>query len=48
MHYIAERRGTNVNIKLPKDQRLHLETNSPRSNRPSKFAEKSFPSFKMK
>jgi len=42
----AERRGTNVMLKLPKDQRLQLETNSPRTNRPSQFKEKSFMSLK--
>mmetsp|Transcript_24071 Transcript_24071/g.26736 ORF Transcript_24071/g.26736 Transcript_24071/m.26736 type:complete len:141 (-) Transcript_24071:16-438(-) len=44
---IKERRGTNVIMKLPKDQQLQLDTDTPKTNRPSQFKDKSFPSFKL-
>ncbi|CAI2384292.1 unnamed protein product [Moneuplotes crassus] len=36
------RRRTNIMIKIPKNQQLQLETNTPRTNRPSKFKQDSF------
>jgi hypothetical protein len=42
---IVERRKTNICI--PKEEHILLDTNTPKSNKPSKFLEKSLPNIRL-